>query len=298
MSDSPPAWPGRRVRVLDSWMTVSESGDGHPVLFLHGNPTSSFLWRHMIAARPCGRRCVAVDLIGMGDSGKPDIEYALADHIRYLDALVEELGLDNYTIVAHDWGVAIALDRLRRFPNQVRALAFMEGHMRPLPDWDAFDEGGRSLFQTLRIDGEGERMVLRENFFIDTLLPAGLMGTLGVDELTAYRSPYPTPASRRPLLAWARQIPVAGEPEQTVATMAEGVRHACASNVPKLLVQARPGAIVTAETVTWCRANLPALEVAEIEAPAGHFVPEDQPRAVSEAVWEWHQRVLPHDRPL
>lgn len=268
-------------------MNVVDVGAGPAVVFLHGNPTSSHLWRHALAARPQGFRCLAVDLIGMGASGKPDIAYDLEDHIRHVDALIDALGVERYALVAHDWGVAISLDRLRRRPDEVQAVAFMEGHLRPLPDWDAFDEGGRDLFRRLRTPGEGEQMVLEDNFFIDTLLPAALQRRLSDAELDAYRAPYPTPDSRRPLLAWARQIPVAGTPGHPAETLGRAIEAAQHSRVPKLLVHGSPGAIMTAEAIAWCRTRLPELTVVDVGAPAGHFLPEDRPEQVSAAVWGW-----------
>jgi haloalkane dehalogenase len=280
--------PGSRsVEVLGTSMSVVDAGSGTPVLFLHGNPTSSFLWRHVVAAAPAGFRCVAVDLVGMGASGKPDIGYRLADHIAHVDALVDALGLGETVIVAHDWGVAIAFERMRRLPDQVRAVAFMEAHLRPLPGWEAFDEGGRELFRQLRTPGVGERMVLAENFFVDTLLPAAMQRELTAAEWAAYRAPYPDEASRRPLLQWAREIPVAGEPADVADRMAAGAAAVAASPVPKLLLHGSPGAIVTPETVAWCRDALPNLTITDIGGPAAHFLPEDRPHQVATAIWNW-----------
>jgi haloalkane dehalogenase len=281
----------RRVPVLGTHLHVVDAGEGPAVLFLHGNPTSSFLWRHVLARRDPGRRCVAVDLVGMGGSGKPDAGYGLADHIAHVDALVEALDLDRYVVVAHDWGVAIGFDRLRRFPAQVHGIAFCEAHLRPLTGWDEFDPGGRDLFRRLRTDGEGERMVLEDNFFVDTLLPAALRRGLTEEEFDAYRSPYPDAASRRPLLRWPREIPIGGEPPGVVATMQAGWDHLRASDVPKLLLHGDPGSIVTAPVVRRCRDELGELTVADVGGPAGHFLPEDRPDAVADALWAWLARV-------
>jgi len=280
-------WISAQVPVGDSYLHVREAGSGPPVLFLHGNPTSSFLWRD-VAARLTGqgRRLLAVDLIGMGDSGKPDIAYGLADHARYLDGFVEALGLADLTLVGHDWGVALALDHLRRHPERVRAVAFLEGHLRPLPGWDAFDAGGRALFQALRAPGTGERLALEENVLIEAVLPAGMNRRLTPGELDVYRRPYPDPASRRPLLRWTREIPVAGDPAD-VARLLTGATEALAgSPVPKLLVHGRPGAVVDAATVAWCRATFPRLTVADV-GESSHFLPEDRPAEVAAAIAGW-----------
>ena len=262
------------------------AGTGRPVVFLHGNPTSSFLWRKVVP-RLLGpdRRLVLVDLVGMGDSGKPPIEYRLTDHIDHVDALLDALDLPAVDLIAHDWGVAIAFACLHRHPERVRSLAFMEGHLRPLPGWDAFDEGGRDLFRRLRTPGVGEQMVLADNFFIETLLPAAIRG-LTAEELTAYAAPYPTPESRRPLLQWARQIPVAGDPADVATLLPRAVAAAARASVPLLLVRARPGAVVGDDAVAWLTGHLPALTVAEV-GPAGHFVPEDRPGPLAEVLDDW-----------
>lgn len=143
----------------------------------------------------------------MGSSGKPNLGYRLVDHIAFVDAFIDALGLSDMILVGHDWGVAIAMDRLRRRPEDVWALALMEGHIWPLPSWDAFDEGGRQLFQTLRASETGDKLVLADNFFVDTLLPSALLHPLAADELAIYKAPYQQPEARRPLLQWAREIP-------------------------------------------------------------------------------------------
>jgi len=275
------------VDVLGSTMRYVATGSGRPVLFLHGNPTSSFLWRDVLAAlRPAGRRMIAVDLIGMGGSGKPDVGYRLADHVRYTQAFVTALDLRDVTLVGHDWGVAIALELLRREPGRVAAVAVMEGHLRPLPDWDAFDADGRDLFRRLRAPGTGERLVLEENVFLETLLPAGMHRRLTDGELREYRRPYPDAATRRPLLAWAREIPVGGDPADVGETLTRAVHHLAAAAVPALLVHGRPGAVVGPGTVSWAREAVPALAVADV-GEASHFLPEDRPLEVAAALARW-----------
>jgi haloalkane dehalogenase len=277
----------RDVRVAGSTMRYLDSGQGPPVVFLHGNPTSSYLWRDVLprlAGR--GRRLIAVDLIGMGGSGKPAIGYHLSDHIDYVTAFVEALCLTGITFVAHDWGVAISLECLRRQPERVEAVAFMEGHLRPVPSWDDFDLGGREIFERLRTPGLGERLALDENFLIETLLPAGMDRTLTAAEMQIYRAPYADPAARRPLLQWAREIPVAGEPADVAQILTSSWAHLAGSPVRKLLVHGRPGAVVNAATVAWCRQTQPGLAVADVGA-AAHFLPEDRPAEVAAALTEW-----------
>jgi haloalkane dehalogenase len=272
-------------------MTYREVGAGRPVLLLHGNPTSSFLWRHVLrrAASPggAGLRWIALDLIGMGGSGKPDLAYRLVDHIAYVDAFIETLELSDVVLVGHDWGVTIALDRLRRHPEDVRAVALMEGHLRPLPDWDAFDEGGKDLFQRLRTPGVGEQMVLEENFFLDTLLPAALTTAPDTTFMAEYREPFGDPTSRRPLLQWAREVPVAGVPPDAHHLMAAAAEHLVTTTTPTLLLHGDQGVLVTADTVAWCHRHLRNLTVHDVGGPAGHFLPEDRPHDVADALVSW-----------
>lgn len=274
------------VTVLGSRMHHVETGTGPPVVFLHGNPTSSHLWRGVLPRLPAGRRLIAPDLIGMGASGKPDIGYTLGDHIAYVEGFLDALGLDDPVLVGHDWGVAISLDLLRRHPGRIAGIAVMEGHLRPLSGWDDFDPGGRELFGRLREPGTGERMVLHENFFIDTLLPQAVRRPLAPADLDAYRRPYRTPASRRPLLQWAREIPIAGQPAAGAAVLQQAWDNLSTSPAPKLLIHARPGAVIGPATVELCRQRIPGLTVHDL-GPGGHFLPEDDPAGVADALARW-----------
>ena len=287
------------VKVLDSRLflrRVQGRPDGPPVVLLHGNPTSSHLWRHVLSAAESAVRAtgqwIAPDLVGMGSSGKPDSRYRLQDHLAYIDALFDALALSDVVLVGHDWGVTIALDWARRHPGRVRAIAVMEGHVRPLPDWDAFDAGGRELFQQLRAPGTGERMVLEENFFIDALLPAGLLRTLPAGELLPYQVPYPDPSSRRPLLQWAREIPVSGAPADVAARMQANTEFLSMTHLPVLVVHGQPGVLVTPATLAWCRERIRNLTVADVGEPAGHFLPEDRPAEVAAALIAWVAKLL------
>ncbi|HEX8498071.1 MAG TPA: haloalkane dehalogenase [Actinomycetales bacterium] len=280
-----------QVPELGTTMTHREVGAGAPVLLLHGNPTSSWLWRHVLrrAAREdgAGHRWIALDLVGMGSSGGSGGDHRLVDHVAHVDAFCEVLGLHDVVLVGHDWGVAIALDRLRRQEADVRGVAVMEGHLRPLSGWDAFDDGGRDLFQRLRTPGVGEQMVLDDNFFLDTLLPAALVRQLPDDELAVYREPYPDPVSRAPLLRWAREIPVAGSPSDVHALMTAAADHLAVTTTPVLLLHGDPGVLVDAGTVNWCRRQVRDLTVVDVGGPAGHFLPEDRPAEVADALVDW-----------
>ncbi|MGW6685728.1 haloalkane dehalogenase [Streptomyces sp. NPDC054961] len=284
--------------VLDSTMYYREAGDGGPaavpMVFLHGNPTSSHLWREVLPALAGpGRRLLAPDLIGMGESGKPDIGYAFADHARYLDAWFDALGLDEVVLVGHDWGGALAFDRAARHPGRVRGIAFTETIVKPMT-WEEFPEGGRGLFRAIKTPGVGEAMVLDENAFIEQALPGSVAFPFDPRDLDAYRAPYPTPESRRPLLQWARSMPLGGEPAEVVARVAAyGGWLAASPEVPKLLMTFAPGpgAMTGPETVDWCVANVAGLELARHDdVPAGHHTPEDHPLLIAAAVADWAGR--------
>jgi haloalkane dehalogenase len=265
---------------------ASGPDDGPTLLFLHGNPTSSAIWRRSIETGLFGKRCIAPDMIGMGDSSKPRIAYSFADHARFLANFIAALGLEELTIVAHDWGVPLGIDLARTYTHPIAGLAFIEGRLEPLRDWSQFDDAGRSLFQSFRQPGVGERLILDENMMLDTILQAGTLRALSEEELDEFKRPFPTPESRRPLLAWTRSIPIAGEPAEVTDRMAAGWRFLCASDTPKLALIADPGAIVTPAHVERWRTALPNLTVRSIGA-GGHFAPLDQPEAIAIEVARW-----------
>ncbi|GAT67864.1 haloalkane dehalogenase [Planomonospora sphaerica] len=276
------------VEVLDSHLAYTETGEGEAVVFLHGNPTSSHIWRNVVPHVADRARCLAPDLIGMGSSGKPDIAYRFADHARYLDAWFDALRLDRAVLVGYDWGGSLALDLAARHPGRVRGVALLEAFVRPMT-WAEYPAQAVPLFQALRTPGEGERMALEENWFIETALRATNPGISDAD-LAVYRTPYPDPASRRPLLQWPREIPLDGEPADVRDRfLAYGGWMADTPDVPKLLLTVEPGSLISPEIVAWCRANVAGLEVEGI-GPAGHHAPEDRPDEIGRAVARWLAR--------
>ena len=276
--------------VLNSTMFHRELGTGRPIVFLHGNPTSSYLWRDIMPAVGPGRR-LAPDLIGMGESGQPDLGYTFDDHARYLDAWIDALNLDEIVLVGHDWGGALAFDWAARHPGRVRGLAFLETIVKPMT-WEEFPEGGRALFRSIKTPGVGETMILDDNAFLTQLLPSTVAHGLAAEHLTVYLEPYPTPESRRPLLQWPRSMPLGGEPADVVARIERyDTWLATSPDVPKLLLafQPGPGAMMGPEMLDWCAQNIAALETEHLGL-AGHHAPEDQPAAIAAAVRGWADR--------
>ena len=271
-----------RVPVLDTEMAYIDTGTGDPIVFLHGNPTSSYLWRNVIPHLEGRGRCLAADLVGMGSSGKaPQHSYRFVDHARYLDAWFDALDLRrNVTLVVHDWGSALGFYWAQRHPERIKSLVYMEALVRPLT-WQGWPEQARAIFQALRSPA-GEQMILEKNVFVERILPASVIRRLSDEEMATYRKPYLEPGeSRRPTLTWPREIPIEGEPAD-VAQMVDGyARWLANSMVPKLFVNADPGSILTGAQREFCR-SWPNQE--EVTVKGIHFVQEDSPAEIGEAI--------------
>ncbi len=272
--------PRKQVTVLDTEISYVDSGEGDPIVFLHGNPTSSYLWRNIIPFVLPHGRCLAPDLVGMGNSGKsPSGAYRFCDHMRYLDAWLDSLRLTrNVTFVVHDWGSALGFHRMARFPEQVRAIAYMEAITMPLR-WDYFGQAG-GRFRALRSD-QGEQMVLDGNAFVEQILPDAIMRKLSAAEMDAYRAPFHEPKHRLPTLAWPREIPIEGNPADVTAIVENYGRVLAQSPIPKLLVVAEPGALIRGRTLEFCR-KWP--NQSEVRVKGIHMPQEDSPREIGRAL--------------
>ena len=275
------AYERHRIALLETEISYVDTGAGEPVVFLHGNPTSSYLWRNVIPHVEGLGRCLAPDLVGMGDSGAaPDGSYRFVDHARYLDAWFEALGLTNVTLVVHDWGSALGFYWAYRHPERVRGIAYMEAVVRPLT-WEEWRDESRQIFQDLRSEA-GEEMVLEKNLFIEGILPSAVLRDLTEEEMNVYRRPYLEPGEfRRPTLTWPRELPINGEPEDVVSIVDDYSKWLAQSDVPKLFVNAEPGAILTGSQREFCR-TWPNQE--EVTVRGAHFVQEDSPHEIGEAV--------------
>jgi len=275
-----------RVEVLSSYMAYRDVGpkDAPVVLFLHGNPTSSYIWRDIIADVSPRARCIAPDLIGLGQSGKPDIEYRFVDHIRYLDAFIDALQISSAFIVAQDWGTAFAFERAARLPEFVRGLAFME-FIRPMESWDDFHQvpAARELFQKFRTPGIGEKLILEDNIFLERVLPGSVKRPLTEEEMSVYRAPFPTPEMRRPIWRFANQLPIEGLPGDVWGLLSAAHAALRESTYPKMLFVGEPGALVSTEFAEKFAATLTNCEVVPLGAGA-HYLQEDHPRAIAAGV--------------
>ena len=279
-----------RRQVLGRNMAYVEVGSGDPIVLLHGNPTSSYLWRNVLPhLQPLGR-CIAPDLIGMGDSDKlPDSDrgsYRFVEHRRYLDALLEDLDVRRrVTLVIHDWGSALGFDWANRHRDAVKGIAFMEAIVAPQgrDHWDSM--GMREALEAIRSDA-GEEMVLKNNYFIEEILPNAILRDLSDEEMAEYRRPFSEPGEgRRPTLTWPREIPIEGEPADVSAIAADYADWLAASDVPKLFLKAEPGAILTNDRLVNLVRGWPALT--EKTVAGIHFVQEDSPEEIGRAVASW-----------
>jgi haloalkane dehalogenase len=271
----------RRLGILDSHMAYVEVGVGDPIVFLHGNPTSSYLWRNVIPHLDGRGRCLAPDLIGMGSSGKaPDGQYRLADHIRYLDAWFDALDLGRVTLVVHDWGSALGFHWARRHPGRVKALVYMEAIVRPLT-WAEWPEAARKIFQALRSPA-GEEMILDKNVFVERILPASVLRALAPEEMDRYREPFREAGEgRRPTLTWPREIPIDGQPADVAALVNDYAAWLARSPLPKLFINGNPGSILVGGQREFCR-GWPGQH--EVTVRGRHFLQEDSPVEIGQAI--------------
>jgi haloalkane dehalogenase len=277
------------TEVLGKKMAYVESGEGDPIVFLHGNPTSSYLWRNVMPHLEGRGRLIAPDLIGMGDSEKlgntgPE-SYRFVEHRKYLDGLLEALGVErNVTLVIHDWGSALGFDWANRHRDAVKGIAYMEAIVAPVLSWDDWPPPVVPIFQGFR-SPKGEEMVLENNMFVEGVLPGAVLRDLTDEEMAAYRKPFQNPGEdRRPTLTWPRQIPIEGEPADVVEIVDAYGSWLKQSDVPKLFVNAKPGAILRGAVREFCR-SWP--NQTEITVSGSHFIQEDSPDEVGQGIASW-----------
>jgi haloalkane dehalogenase len=288
MTSATQRYPKKRAMVLGKTMAYVETGRGDPIVLLHGNPTSSYLWRNIIPYLDGVGRCLAPDLIGMGDSEKLDGSgpgrYRFVEHREYLDALLEQLGVhEKVTLVVHDWGSALGFDWANRHRDAVRGIAYMEAIVMPLT-WNDWPKAVEPLFRALRSPA-GDELILARNTFVEQVLPGAVLRSLSDEEMAVYRRPFAEPGEgRRPTLAWPREIPMEGEPKDVVEIVTSYGQWLRAAEVPKLFVNAEPGAILRGAARAFCR-SWP--NQTEVTVQGIHFLQEDSPDDIGSAVAGW-----------
>jgi haloalkane dehalogenase len=278
-----------RVAVLGARMAWREAGDrdGPVALFLHGNPTSSYIWRNILPLIAPVARCIAPDLIGMGQSDKPDIAYRFVDHVRFVDAFIAAMDLRRMVLVAQDWGTALALHFAARHPDRVLGLAFME-FIRPMADWNDFHQSdqARTLFRKFRTPGLGEQLILDGNAFVEQVLPRSVLRGLTEAEMAVYRAPFGTRASRVPTWRFPNELPIGGQPAEVHGLLGQAHATLLGSRYPKLLFAADPGALVSPGLAAEIAARLHDCRLVML-GPGAHFLQEDHPERIGQEIAAW-----------
>ncbi|MEC8856791.1 MAG: haloalkane dehalogenase [Chloroflexota bacterium] len=281
--------PRKNISAGGIDISYVDTGSGDPIVFLHGNPTSSYLWRNIITHLESISRCLAPDLMGMGDSGSsPNGSYRFVEHSTVLDQWFDAVGLTSkVTLVVHDWGSALGFHWAKRNPEHVKGIVYMEAIVRPVT-WEEWPEASRSLFQSFR-SPVGEEIVIERNVFVERVLPGSVLRGLTEEEMEVYRRPYlEVGESRRPTLTWPREIPVEGEPADVVQLVSEYAEWLSSSQVPKLFINADPGAILVGSQREFCR-SWPNQE--ELSVSGQHFIQEDSPAEIGQAISEWYRAI-------
>lgn len=277
----------RFIEIEGSKMHYIESGQGDPVLFLHGMPASSYLWRNIIPMLSNNARCIAIDMIGMGKSAKPNIEYRVFDHIHYVNELIKTLKLKNITLVLHGWGSVIGFDYAMRHPENVKAIAFYEAHILPVTDWHALSLPVQQL-ATLLTSDYAEKAIVERNYLIDKILPKAVLRKLTNEEYDNYRAPFLLEKDRKVLWQYIKDLPLGyGGPKDVIALMEQYSNALQQSLVPKFMLYGMPGFITTIATVKWVKDHLPNVSFGDLHESL-HFAQESQPKLFGQLLRDWY----------
>ncbi len=279
----------RYLEVEGSRIHYIDEGAGDPVLFLHGNPTSSYLWRNIIPHLSDRYRCIAPDLVGMGKSGKPNIRYGFFDHVRYVEGFIEELRLKNITFVIHDWGSALGFHYASRNEANIKAMAFFEAIIRPAR-WKDFPPDFKMGFKMFRTPVLGWMLISVMNVFINKLLPEAVVRPLTEEEMRHYREPFPDIRSRRPVHRWPNEIPIDGKPADVHQVVTDFSAWLTQTELPKLLFHADPGGIVREKQINWCLTKMKNISTINI-GPGIHYLQEDNPHLIGKELRKWFDKL-------
>ena len=280
-------WNKKYIDVLGKQIAYVEMGEGDPIIFQHGNPTSSYLWRNIMPQLQSLCRCIAMDLIGMGDSekleDKGNMTYSYDTHKKYFDGFLDAIGVEsNATLVIHDWGSALGFDWANDYPQRVKAICYMEGIVQSM-EWEDWNEDAKGIFQGFRSPA-GEEMILEKNLFIEAVLPGSILRKLSDAEMNEYRRPFNDKKSRRPTLDWPRQIPLENDPPEICRIVDSYSQWMAENNIPKLFINAEPGAILIGKQREFCRTWK---NQKEVTVKGSHFIQEDSPNEIGNAIFDW-----------
>ena len=280
-------WDKKYIDVLGKQIAYVEMGEGDPIIFQHGNPTSSYLWRNILPQLKSLGRCIAMDLIGMGDSekleDKGNMTYSYDTHKKYFDGFLDAIGVEsNVTLVIHDWGSALGFDWANDYPQKVKAICYMEGIVQSM-EWEDWNEDAKGIFQGFRSPA-GEEMILEKNLFIEAVLPGSILRKLSDAEMNEYRRPFNDKKSRRPTLDWPRQIPLENNPPEICRIVDSYSQWMAENNIPKLFINAEPGAILIGKQREFCRTWK---NQKEVTVKGSHFIQEDSPNQIGNAIFDW-----------
>ena len=281
------SWNKKYIDVLGKQIAYVEMGEGDPIIFQHGNPTSSYLWRNIMPQLQSLGRCIAMDLIGMGDSekleDKGNMTYSYDTHKKYFDGFLDAIGVEsNATLVIHDWGSALGFDWANEYPQKVKAICYMEGIVQSM-EWEDWNEDAKGIFQGFRSPA-GEEMILEKNLFIEAVLPGSILRKLSDAEMNEYRRPFNDKKSRRPTLDWPRQIPLENDPPEICRIVDSYSQWMAENNIPKLFINAEPGAILIGKQREFCRTWK---NQKEVTVKGSHFIQEDSPNEIGNAIFDW-----------
>jgi len=277
------------IEINGSKMHYIDVGKGDPILFLHGNPTSSYLWRNIIPHLQKNARCIALDLIGMGKSDKPNIAYTFEDHYDYIEKFIEKLNLKNITLVIHDWGSGLGFHYANKHQKNIKGIAFMEAIYRPL-DSKGLPKDMRMAFKMMRTPFIGWLMISVANIFVKIMIPKAIVRKLSKEEFEYYKKPYSTISSRKPVRVWPMEVPIDGKPKRVHKKVAAYSKWLTESNIPKLCLYAHPGAIIRDEGVDWIKDHFPNIKMVDI-GKGIHFIQEDHPHLIGKEIAKWYKKI-------